>query len=456
MTRREHEAGPESARDPDDGEPRRGFRNRYADLLRISAVVVVVLGHWLATSITYRGGQVRGQDVLQELPWTQWLTLVFQVMPVFFLVGGLANATSWTSQRSAGVDWSGWVYGRVVRLSVPTSVYATVAVAGVMICWLFGVDSAVLGSAAWAIALHLWFLPVYLTLLAATPLLHAAHRGWGLRVPAVMAVGAAVVDLAVLGLHPPLLGWANYMLVWGAVHQLGFAWHDATLTRDRRLPLALAVAGITAMVALVWLGPFPVSMIGVTGARIKNTAPPSMALLSYAVGQAGLLLAVEPTVTRWLHRAHVWRMVTRVNRMTMTLYLWHMVPVIVVALAVYPTRLFPATPIGAVGWWLLRGAWVAALTAVFIPLTLALRYLEPAPPARHRMVTGRWPWWARVFLVGGSAITALALARITVVGFAPGGRLEIPILGAFAAGVLLVITAGKSYGRHTCPTSPIP
>lgn len=451
MTRRGREMRSGSMRGPDDGATRHGSRNRYADLLRISAVVLVVLGHWLATSITYSGEKVSGQDLLNEMPWTQWLTLVFQVMPVFFLVGGLANATSWTSQRLAGVDWSGWVYRRAVRLLVPTSVYAAVAVVGVMICRVLAVRPGVLAPAAWAIAFHLWFLPVYLSLLVATPLLHAAHGRWGLRVPAVMAIGTVAVDLVVLGLHPPLLGWANYVLVWGAVHQLGFAWHDATLTRDRRLPLTLAATGITVMVALVWLGPFPVSMIGVTGARIKNTAPPSIALLSYAVGQVGLLLAVEPTVMQWLYRPQVWRVVAWANRMAMTLYLWHMVPVVVVALAVYPTGLFPATPIGSPTWWLLRGAWVAALTAVFIPLTLALRRLEPNPPARQQLVTGRWPAWSGVLLVGGSALAALALARTAVVGFAPDGRLDIPTLGAFAAGVLLVITAGNPHVRHAGP-----
>jgi len=64
-------------------------RNRYVDLLRVGAIGFVVLGHWLVTSITYRGGLFQGEDVLTELPWTQWLTLGFQVMPVFFLVGGM-------------------------------------------------------------------------------------------------------------------------------------------------------------------------------------------------------------------------------------------------------------------------------------------------------------------------------------------------------------------------------
>ena len=39
-------------------------RNRYLDLLRVSALIVVVLGHWLLTDITYSGGQLSGLDAL--------------------------------------------------------------------------------------------------------------------------------------------------------------------------------------------------------------------------------------------------------------------------------------------------------------------------------------------------------------------------------------------------------
>ena len=56
-------------------------------------------------------------------------------------------------------------------------------------------------------------------MIALTPALLAAHRRWGLAVPAAIAVGAAAVDAAVLGLHLPVVGYANYLLVWEAIHR---------------------------------------------------------------------------------------------------------------------------------------------------------------------------------------------------------------------------------------------
>ena len=67
-------------------------RNRVVDLLRAAAIVVVVLGHWLMAAVVVRGGELVPGHLLGLATWTHPLTWVFQVMPVFFLVGGYANA----------------------------------------------------------------------------------------------------------------------------------------------------------------------------------------------------------------------------------------------------------------------------------------------------------------------------------------------------------------------------
>ncbi|MDQ3974812.1 MAG: acyltransferase, partial [Actinomycetota bacterium] len=95
-------------------------RNRYADLLRVAAIVVVVLGHWLLAVVTVRDGRLEGANLLALVPATQWLTWVFQVMPVFFFVGGYANAAAWTRARRRGDGYADWVRARAARLLRPT------------------------------------------------------------------------------------------------------------------------------------------------------------------------------------------------------------------------------------------------------------------------------------------------------------------------------------------------
>ena len=168
-------------------------RNRYADLLRLLAIAAVVAGHWLLTSVTYRDGQLSGLHAIRYVSWGGWVTLVFQVMPVFFLVGGHVHAISWTGRRERGEGWARWVREHAMGLLWPTTVYVAAMVLAVAVARAAGVGPAELARGRrWLVALQLWFLPVYLPLIAMTPVMLAAHRRWGLAVPAVMALAALV------------------------------------------------------------------------------------------------------------------------------------------------------------------------------------------------------------------------------------------------------------------------
>jgi peptidoglycan/LPS O-acetylase OafA/YrhL len=446
MAARPPDAAPAAA------DPGAAFRNRYADLLRVSAIGLVVLGHWLLTSVSDHGGQLSGGSAMADISWSGWGTLVFQVMPVFFMVGGYVNALSWTRHRAGGATWAGWVRRRAIRLLRPATVFVAVIVTVAAACGLAGADPAELAQAGWAVALQLWFLPVYLLLIALTPTLLRAHRRWGLAVPAVLAVAAAGVDALVLGARVTGLGYANYLLVWGAMHQWGFAWQDRTLTRRRWRPWALAAGGGLALGALLTWGPFPVNMVGTTGGGVNNTIPPSVALLAFAAVQAGLLLAAEPAVSRLLARGgRLWRGVRWLNDRVLTIYLWHMVPAVVVALALYPSGLLPQPAAGSAGWWALRPAWIAALAIVLAPAAIWLARLER--PLRRRARPGpAAPPAAAVAL--GVAAAAVALARFAVFGFAPGGAVPVAVVAGYGGGVGLILLAGRPAWRRPALAGP--
>jgi hypothetical protein len=96
-------------------------RNRYVDLLRVLAIGGVVYGHWLLVSITYAHGRLSGANAIDYVSWAPWVTWAFQVMPLFFLVGGYVNARSWPSHRALGQTWTVWVRDRALRLLWPTA-----------------------------------------------------------------------------------------------------------------------------------------------------------------------------------------------------------------------------------------------------------------------------------------------------------------------------------------------
>jgi peptidoglycan/LPS O-acetylase OafA/YrhL len=434
-------------------------RNPYLDLIRVLAIAAVVVGHWLATAITYRHGELQGVDVLSVVRWTSWLTLVLQVVPIFFLVGGYANALSWTRYQSAGGSAFAWTRHRALRLLIPTGAYVALVSFAVVLCDAAGANHGDLEQAAWALSLHLWFLAVYLVLLLLTPALFAAHRRYGIRGLAVTTAIAVTIDIGVIEAHWHVVGWLNYLLVWGTFHQLGFAWHEGFFTGRRGRPFALTAGAMFALIGLIWWGPYPVSMIGVPGARIQNASPPSAALLAFGLAQVGLVLLAAPPFTTWLTRPDRSRLRTgigRANAMTMPIYLWHMVPLVVVAVVAYPNRLLAQPSIGSGAWWVQRIAWIAALTVVLVAVValvvVAARVAQAArlaqaarvrpkraPGSVARLALPRLV--STAFFALGVMLTVAALGRLAVQGFAPNGSLDTTTIAGFAAGTLIAAVA---------------
>ncbi len=413
------------------------------DLYRSLAVVLVVIGHWLLSVMTYRDGEFGRDNPLVLMPWTQWITWFFQVVPVFFAVAGYASAVSWARMRAAhSMSWPDWIRRRVARTLGPTAIYATFVLTVLAVLMLLGVDGSVLALGGWAVAMHLWFLAVYLMVVALTPIAVAAHRRWGLAAPAALAAGVVLIDVLGISTGHPEIRIANYFFCWAAIYQLGIAYHGGLLRR--RLLVSMAVAAAVTLPLLVTWGPYPIAMIGVPGVRVENSAPPSVALLALAMVQIGVLFAIAPALNRVLARGRWPRVIATANNNVMALYLWHMLPVIVVTLAAYPTGLLPQPPLGSGAWWLARLEWELVLAVVTVILLSLLSwqrrlFASPIPTFAAPVRTGL----AVAALYAGTASCALALALFAASGFAPDGRLPVLAMVLFATGTLLVAVRGR-------------
>src|SRR3954451_12307598 len=94
-------------------------RERYVDFLRVFSLAVVMLGHWLMAAVQWRDGRLVAGNVLEAAPATQWLTWIFQIMPLFFIVGGFSNTASWTAATRDGTTYGTWLGSRLARLVRP-------------------------------------------------------------------------------------------------------------------------------------------------------------------------------------------------------------------------------------------------------------------------------------------------------------------------------------------------
>lgn len=103
-------------------------RDPFIDLIRVLAIGVVVLEHWLFPVLAFdpASGQLAAGNALAS-PGAWLTTWLGQVMPLVFFAGGAANAISWSGCARAGAGTRrGWYADRVRRLAWPVLALAAV------------------------------------------------------------------------------------------------------------------------------------------------------------------------------------------------------------------------------------------------------------------------------------------------------------------------------------------
>lgn len=405
-------------------------RNRYVDFLRALSIGAVVFGHWLIAAPWVADGRLRLDHMLAVQPWTQWLTLLFQVMPVFFLVGGYSNAASWDAALRHGTPYGTWVAGRARRLIGPiVPVILTWAVLA-FVFRKFGVSFEMIRQGSILALVPMWFLAVYLFVVLLVPVTRRAWARFGMASYWVPVAAAVAIDvLRFHDGHRPAVGWVNYLLVWVSMHQLGYLWRDGRLAGPRRA-LPWAVGGTLAWILLTRFGPYPISMVGVPGDEVSNTLPPDILLLALGAAQAGLILSFEGPMRRLLAGTRAWAATVLVNGTIMSVYLWHLT---VLALLIGLARLLDGVGLGLEpgtgAWWLARIPWFGVLiVALALLLTLVGRFerLSPVPDDFR-------PSTARILI--GAVLVSAGIAFLALGGIgAPG---EFGVRGVVAGGTIL-------------------
>jgi hypothetical protein len=417
-------------------------RNRYVDFLRAASILVVITGHWLIAALYYRDGTLVPGAILELQPWTQWLTWLFQVMPIFFFVGGYANAVSLESAGRRNLGYAGWLVTRLNRLVTPLIALLAGWALLAAILHFCGVGGGVIRLASRAALIPIWFLAIYIMIVVLALACYFAWRRWGFASLWALVAAAALVDAAFFLANLQWLGWSNYfgfgLPFTSSVSSGGTAAPEAPAACSPVRPSASAphAAGLRAVSA---------GMVGSPDENLSNTLPPKVTLLALAAVQFGLLLWLESPIRRFLSGPRVWAATVLVNGMIMTVYLWHLtVLAIMVALAYavggFGLRIEP----GSSEWWLTRPLWIAVLYVVLLPVAVSLAGLErrarsadaPVPPAARQ--------------VGGAVLLCLGLALLARFGFGdaplPGLDLAAFAMAVAGAGISGVLTRAKK--RH--------
>jgi len=126
---------------------------------------------------------VRPVIALEPAPWTQWLNRVFQVMPIFFIVGVYSNAVSLESARKKQLGYARWLAAWLHRLLMPL----------LLLLLVWAVIAFILGFTATApdtirflsrgALLTTWFLAIYTMIVLLAPAAYRLWHRWGMASP---------------------------------------------------------------------------------------------------------------------------------------------------------------------------------------------------------------------------------------------------------------------------------
>ena len=354
-------------------------RDLTLDLARVFAVLLVVVIHLLEVGVGTGPHGLTISRPLEHQPWFNALTWVFQIMPLFFVVGGFASLTAWRSLGRRGGGAADYVKTRVLRLAQPAFPLFVFYVVVVGAATLIGVDPKLLGPVVLGAGSPLWFLAAYGLCQALVPF--AVH--WHLRAPKrtvlVLLVGAIIVDAARYSTGNNTVGLLNLFFVWVLIQQFGFWYADGWFDRRSWWQLVLvALASWATLFPLTIWGPYSPDML-------TDLNPPTVPLIALGLSQACALRLLRPALARLMRTRGARATVFLIGSRLMTVYLWHL-PIIIILAGV--ALLIPgASPEpGSASWWWSRIPIYALVLALLFVLSLLVgrweqpREVGPTPP----------------------------------------------------------------------------
>jgi peptidoglycan/LPS O-acetylase OafA/YrhL len=360
--------------------PPRASRDTGIDFVRALCVLGVVLLHSIMVGVTVTDSAPVFDNASDGTGWIAPLSWLLQVMPLFFVIGGFSGLLAYRRMRQRGGTSVGFIAGRVHRLLRPA--IFTIAVIGLALALLtvFGVPADLIATAGFRYGQPLWFLGVFLLCQALLPVLAAAHERAPFRTICALATASIVVDVLRAASGIEALGFLNLAFVWMTLQQLGFFLADGRI--DALSVRVRAIAGIGALVLLVTT--FLSGMYSPD--LIANINPPTATLLLVGIAHTSLISLNRDRLERFSRRPLVAAFTGFVTVRAMTIYLWHM-PVLLLmagATAIYALATGAMLPaLDSAEWWAGRPLWLAtALTLTALVAVLFTRFeSQPAPPA---------------------------------------------------------------------------
>lgn len=432
-------------------------RDPAIDAARAACLVVVFLLHAMMVGVSVGPQGPVLENALEGWAGFAPATWVVQVMPLFFVIGGYAGWTQWRRLEERGADAASFVRARLARLVRPAIVLVAVVASVLAALAAAGLPADVVATAGYRIGQPLWFLTVYLACSSLVPFMAALHARHPWRTLAGLSVVAVAIDGARFASGVDAVGYANLLVVWLLVQQLGFLLADGTIDRmPRRERLGVAAVALAGLLGMTLAGPYPTDLFA-------NLNPPTACLAVLGVAQLALFSLVRPALRRRAQRPRAQRIIARFGEWGMTLYLWHLPAFVLLAgvmLMLHDAAGLPLPVPLTAEWWWSRPLWLVAAalaTAVFVRGFARWEQRRTAAPSASgghvRVSAGPVALAVPAAIAGVGAVLVLGFGVWTAV--LSLGLLALALRGASPRRALRYSTTGVGPIARSCHASAV-
>jgi fucose 4-O-acetylase-like acetyltransferase len=417
-------------------------RDRSIDTVRAVLLVIVVALHSMMVGVSVGVAGPVLRNALENQVWFAPVSWVVQIMPLFFIVGGFASIRQWRSLRERETSAASYVRGRIDRLVRPAIALVAVVGAALLTMTVLGVPAELVATASLRIGQPLWFLGVYILCSALVPLMVRAHEVARLLTPVLLLGAVIAVDAVRLASGIEAIGFLNLLFVWLLVQQLGFWLADGHIDSLARRTRSGIIAAAVIILMVLTAGPYSADML-------VNLNPPTLCLVVLGVVQLMVFSLLRPRIAALAERPVIRRFTGALGQRAMTVYLWHM-PVLIVLAA---TLLVLNATSGVIlpeplslAWWAGRPLWLIVVGLAVVPVArLFSRFERGRRMPRTAAVPVPTALSASCDTVLGAAGVATAL--IAGFGVAPASLSLVLLLLALGGTRRLGVAAAIAHSR---------
>lgn len=315
-------------------------RERFIDFLKTFGLLLLVFNSFSFLNINYSGGEyliINNSFSSSNSSIVTWFTVG---LPIFIFSMGFTNLIAWYS--NVGRDGSQWNYlvdrinsllGPVLVLIFAVSISLNVLLRSNLIPnYLTTTEDGVISLVEFTLW-PLWLVSIYMVMVMFAPLTIYLHKKYPYPTLVLLVLVTIFIDIVEVPLNYSYIQVFNYLFFWLTIHQLGYFYADGKIQMFKKSIYFLSSVVLYGF--LYYQVIFNEKVINFANYRlnsISNEDPPSAYYLIASFAFLFLLISLQKYFVKLLNNRKVWLIFSHIHSNIYTIYLWHLISLIIVLL----------------------------------------------------------------------------------------------------------------------------